>query len=73
MAKRVWQTMKQTDSRECRSCHDVDAMDPEKQGKTARKQHQKMADGSHTCIDCHFGIAHREPQGGVEPRDVVTR
>jgi cytochrome c-type protein NapC len=72
MAKRVWQTMKQTDSRECRSCHDANAMDPEKQGRTARKQHQKLADGSHTCIDCHFGIAHREPQGGVEPRDVAT-
>jgi cytochrome c-type protein NapC len=72
MAKQVWRTMKQTDSRECRHCHDVNAMDPELQGKTAQKQHQKLADGQHTCIDCHFGIAHREPAGGVEPRDVVA-
>jgi len=73
MAKEVWRTMKQTDSRECRSCHDVKAMDPQLQGKTAQKQHLKLDDGQHTCIDCHFGIAHHEPAGGVEPRDVVTR
>jgi nitrate/TMAO reductase-like tetraheme cytochrome c subunit len=23
-----------------------------------------------TCIDCHFGIAHREP-AGIEPDDVI--
>ena len=73
MAKKVWRTMKQTDSRECRSCHDVNAMDAQLQGKTAQKQHLKLADGQHTCIDCHFGIAHHEPSGGVEPRDVVSR
>lgn len=73
MAKEVWRTMKQTDSRECRSCHDPKSMDPQLQGKTAQKQHLKLADGEHTCIDCHFGIAHHEPAGGVEPRDVVTR
>lgn len=73
MAKKVWRTMKLTDSRECRSCHDVSAMDPELQGKTAQKQHQKLADGQHTCIDCHFGIAHHEPAGGLEPRDVVSQ
>ncbi len=73
MAKKVWRTMEATDSRECRHCHDVNAMDPQLQGKTAQKQHQKLADGQHTCIDCHFGIAHREPAGGAEPRDVVVR
>lgn len=71
LAKRVWQRMKDTDSQECRHCHDTKAMDPEKQGKTAQKQHQKLLSGERTCIDCHFGIAHKEPEGGVEPRDVV--
>jgi cytochrome c-type protein NapC len=73
MAERVWRTMKANDSRECRNCHDVNAMDPEKQGRTARKQHEKLAGGERTCIDCHFGIAHHEPAGGVEPRDLVAR
>jgi cytochrome c-type protein NapC len=73
LAKSVWLRMKETDSRECRNCHDVNAMDPEKQGKTAQKQHRKLASGDKTCIDCHYGIAHKEPQGGVEPRDVVEK
>jgi cytochrome c-type protein NapC len=71
LAKRVWLRMKETDSRECRNCHDAAAMEPMMQGKTAQKQHLKLADGSKTCIDCHYGIAHKEPAGGVEPKDVV--
>ncbi|HXE39495.1 MAG TPA: NapC/NirT family cytochrome c [Azonexus sp.] len=73
LAKRVWLRMKETDSRECRHCHDTAAMDPEKQGKTAQKQHQKLAGGQRTCIDCHFGIAHHEPAGGLEPRDALDK
>lgn len=72
LAKRVWARMKATDSRECRNCHDVAAMDPEQQGRTARKQHKKLLDGSRTCIDCHYGIAHEEPAGGAEPSDAVA-
>jgi cytochrome c-type protein NapC len=71
MAKSVWLRMKETDSRECRNCHDVKAMATEVQGKTAQKQHQKLADGSRTCIDCHFGIAHKQPGGNVEPQDLM--
>ncbi len=71
MAKKVWLRMKQTDSKECRNCHDVKAMDPEMQGKTAQTQHKKLLNGSRTCIDCHYGIAHKEPEGGVEPQDVL--
>lgn len=72
MAQKVWLRMKQTDSKECRNCHDVKAMDPEMQGKTAQTQHKKLLNGSKTCIDCHYGIAHKEPEGGVEPQDVVN-
>jgi len=72
MAKSVWLRMKETDSRECRHCHDVKAMATEIQGKTAQKQHQKLADGSRTCIDCHFGIAHQQPGGNFEPQDMIT-
>jgi cytochrome c-type protein NapC len=73
MAKKVWLRMKTTDSHECRNCHDVKAMDPEMQGKTAQTQHAKfLLTGKKTCIDCHYGIAHKEPAGGVEPQDVVA-
>ena len=72
LAKRVWLRMKETDSRECRHCHDAQAMDTQLQGRTAQKQHQKMFSGERTCIDCHYGIAHKEPEGGVEPRDALA-
>ena len=71
MAKRVWLHMKQTDSAECRYCHDVHAMDSELQGATARKQHTKIGVNGKTCIDCHYGIAHDEPPGDLTPQDIM--
>jgi cytochrome c-type protein NapC len=63
LATRVWTRMKQTDSLECRNCHHADAMEPEKQSERARARHAKMKTEGMTCIDCHFGIAHKEPDG----------
>jgi cytochrome c-type protein NapC len=63
LATHVWKRMKQTDSLECRNCHHDDAMDPEKQSEKARARHAKMKSAGMTCIDCHFGIAHHEPDG----------
>ncbi|MDP3958498.1 MAG: pentaheme c-type cytochrome TorC [Pseudorhodobacter sp.] len=60
-ARHVWDTMKATDSRECRNCHSFDAMDFHNQVPKASKAMQvAMTDGS-TCIDCHKGIAHKLP------------
>jgi cytochrome c-type protein NapC len=73
LAKRVWLRMKTSDSRECRHCHDTAAMDSGLQGKTAQKQHRRMGGEGKTCIDCHFGIAHKEPAGGVEPASVLEK
>jgi cytochrome c-type protein NapC len=63
LAKRVWARMKETDSLECRNCHHAEAMDPEKQSEKARARHAKAKAEGKTCIDCHFGIAHKEPDG----------
>jgi cytochrome c-type protein NapC len=63
LATRVWTRMKQTDSLECRNCHHADAMEPEKQTEKARARHARMKTEGLTCIDCHFGIAHKEPDG----------
>jgi cytochrome c-type protein NapC len=63
LATRVWTRMKETDSLECRNCHHADAMEPEKQTEKARARHAKMKSEGLTCIDCHFGIAHSEPDG----------
>jgi len=61
MANRVWDKMRATDSRECRSCHSFDAMDLSEQDKMARKKHEDAEEKGKTCIDCHKGIAHEEP------------
>lgn len=63
LAKRVWTRMKETDSRECRNCHSEKAMKQELQSERARKRHEKARGDGKTCIDCHYGIAHREPEG----------
>jgi cytochrome c-type protein NapC len=72
LAQRVWLRMKTTDSRECRHCHDTQAMHTELQGKTAQKQHLRIGVDGKTCIDCHFGIAHKEPAGGAEPASALS-
>jgi nitrate/TMAO reductase-like tetraheme cytochrome c subunit len=28
----------------------------------AVKRHQKFAEGKATCIDCHTGVAHKDPE-----------
>ncbi len=58
MAKRVWNTMKKTDSRECRNCHNFESMAPQFQKPRARNQHLNAFKTGQTCIDCHKGIAH---------------
>ena len=63
LAKRVWTYMKENDSRECRHCHSTAKMDPEKQTEKAQSRHEKLRTEGMTCIDCHFAIAHTEPNG----------
>ncbi|MCP4009786.1 MAG: cytochrome C552, partial [Proteobacteria bacterium] len=60
LAKNVWKTMKETDSRECRNCHNLESMNPEYQQPRARKQHLNAFETGQTCIDCHKGIAHTD-------------
>lgn len=70
MAKRVWLHMKQTDSLECRNCHDEKKVNTELQSEKARSRHEKGRKEGLTCIDCHFGIAHTEPEG-PGPQELV--
>ncbi|HXF47794.1 MAG TPA: NapC/NirT family cytochrome c [Burkholderiaceae bacterium] len=63
LAQRVWRRMKQTDSLECRNCHKAEAMASELQSEKAQARHAKGRQEGLTCIDCHFGIAHKEPEG----------
>src|SRR5215831_8746012 len=62
LAHNVWKRMKETDSLECRNCHKQDAWNAELQSDRSKARHAKLAEGK-TCIDCHYGIAHEEPEG----------
>jgi cytochrome c-type protein NapC len=55
--------MKANNSLACRNCHSVEGMSPDKQSEKAQSRHAKAKAEDLTCIDCHFGIAHKEPDG----------
>ena len=61
LAQNVWRAMKETDSRECRNCHDFKSMDFAEQQLRAVSAHDKGLTEGETCIDCHKGIAHSLP------------
>jgi nitrate/TMAO reductase-like tetraheme cytochrome c subunit len=65
MAERVWETMRATDSRECRNCHSFESMDFHKQERRSAEKMQKVINKKtgETCIECHKGIAHKLPEG----------
>lgn len=74
LAKHVWKAMKDTDSRECRNCHNFDSMDFAVQGRRAIKAHSEGLDAGKTCIDCHKGIAHELPDmHEVDPASSVGK
>jgi len=62
LATHEWERMKAVGSRECRNCHDFDAMSGEVQKQTVYKKHMKAKADGQTCIDCHKGIAHKLPK-----------
>ena len=70
MAQIVWKTMKETDSRECRNCHEFESMDFTLQANRSAKNHQKALDKGETCIECHKGIAHDLPKGTFDGQNI---
>jgi len=70
LANIVWDEMRTNNSANCRSCHDDKAWDNKKQSEDAVKQHKKFLAGKATCIDCHTGVAHKEPE---EPKAATPK
>ncbi len=73
LAKNVWRTMKSTDSRECRNCHNLQHMDFSAQEKRSAEKHQLSLKQGSTCIDCHRGVAHKLPPGAEAAFDELER
>ncbi|MBE0473395.1 NapC/NirT family cytochrome c [Rhodoferax sp.] len=63
MAQNIWKQMKANDSETCRSCHRADKMNVELQSAAAQRRHARGKAEGKTCIECHYGIAHNEPEG----------
>ncbi|MCP3969437.1 MAG: hypothetical protein GY717_03795 [Rhodobacteraceae bacterium] len=73
LASNVWRTMKSTDSRECRNCHDEFSMDFGAQETRSADRHEEgFDDDGVTCIDCHRGIAHELPEGAKDAYDAIA-
>lgn len=61
MANAVWDKMRASNSRECKSCHQFGNMDLSAQSRSARTKHPRADLEGAECIDCHKGIAHTLP------------
>jgi len=67
LATHEWNRMKENGSRECRNCHDFDAMSKEKQKQSVYTKHMGAQKEGKSCIDCHKGIAHHLPKEYRDP------
>ncbi len=65
LAEDVWASMKASNSRECRNCHNESAMDIHQMTQAAQLGMMPGLKAGLTCIDCHKGIAHHLPQASA--------
>lgn len=72
MAADVWRQFKANDSKFCRSCHSIAAMNLEAQGRAVARRHSQAESRGETCIDCHYGIVHKEPENAEKIMDAIT-
>jgi cytochrome c-type protein NapC len=71
MATHEWERFKANGSRECRNCHDFDAMSPTVQKNRNYRRHMAAKAEGKTCIDCHKGIAHQLPREYVAQQEAL--
>ena len=62
-ANRVRLAMVADDSKNCRRCHTMEAIKPER--KRGQRQHADALETGTTCIACHYNLVHKE----VEPSE----
>lgn len=62
MAEHVWAEFRATDSANCRTCHVFTPEVLAQQKGGARKDHETRKAQNKTCIDCHTGVGHEEPE-----------
>lgn len=62
-ANRVRLRMVGNDSKNCRTCHVMEAIKPKR--KRGQRQHAEALESGDSCIACHYNLVHKE----VEPSD----
>ncbi len=62
MATSEQERLRKNGSAECKYCHNFEAMNPAKQKPFARAEHKRAQETGLSCIECHKGIAHNEPE-----------
>ena len=71
MAELVWRQFRDNDSKFCRSCHSVGAMDLASQERRTARRHAQAEEKGQTCVQCHYGIVHAEPANAAAIIDEV--
>jgi nitrate/TMAO reductase-like tetraheme cytochrome c subunit len=66
-ANRVRMKMLDNDSKNCRTCHIMEAIQPER--LRGQRQHAEAMETGTTCIACHYNLVHKE----VEPSEEFLR
>lgn len=62
-ANRIRMKMLHNDSQNCRNCHVMEAIQPER--RRGQRQHAEAIETGTTCIACHYNLVHKE----VEPSE----
>ena len=68
-ADRVRFAMLADDSKHCRSCHVMEAIQPQR--KRGRVQHQEAQEKGITCIVCHYNLVHKDVAPSKAFDDVI--
>lgn len=63
-ANRVRMRMLENDSKNCRTCHDMRAIKPER--KRGQRLHTQASEKKTTCIVCHYDLVHKEVEPSAE-------
>jgi cytochrome c-type protein NapC len=59
LAEKVWAGFKADKARECKACHQYNAMVLAEETLQARRDHATAMKSDADCLDCHKGVAHR--------------
>jgi cytochrome c-type protein NapC len=70
VANRVRMRMLANDSKNCRSCHVMAAIQPER--KRGQRQHKEAREEGITCIACHYNLVHKDVSPSDEFEEAIS-